>query len=216
MALSRRGRKIATWDFTINQVPVEVDVKLRRQRNGASDDEKGEFFVKLENGDTVVDTDIDKLRQEVERKLKERMELQWGLFVEITAQRRRGSSSSARGSGVEMSYRYVAIAERDDQEDLYRYVDKRKVERGEWEEVHENLHKGSPRVGVRSEFGSRTMTSLLPCTSERVAALESILDRFEALWDMIEERFSPDEAHHTLEQVAQDATMFLPPTGNEQ
>jgi hypothetical protein len=219
--MGARRKKIDTWEFLIDSIKVLVPVYMK------SDDHGSLFMVSMPEYDyETCDRDINAMRTEVAKELRQRASMTWERFIYVTycghdsAPRPVDDDEDSRfhrsdKDGIDgefevhshLTYEIIEVATRPDGETMYRYL--RNSCNGGWAVA------GLPQTGVDEKNfhfeWNRTSSSLIPFTTENMAALQNIRDRFIALNKLLEQRLLPEHVQQTLETVSAGTLNLMAP-----
>ncbi len=218
--MATRRKKIDTWEYLIDSVKVKVPVYMK------SDDHGSLFMVSMPDYDFEhCDRDINAMREDVGRELRQRASMTWERFIYVTYCGHdkaphaydedddgvfpRGSKAGIDGEFQVQShlvYEVIEIATRPDGEKMHRYL-RNNYNGGK-------AITGMPHTGINeSDFHHRwkkTCSSLIPFTTENMAGLASIRDRFIHLNQILEQKLLPENVQKTLETVSGTLNLMAP------
>lgn len=210
--MAARRKKIDTWEFLIDSVKVLVPVYMK------SDDHGSLFMVKMDEYDyETCSRDINAMRRDVEQELRQRATMTWERFIYVTyyghdsephtydEQEPDEALDGEFTAEIHLQYEVVEVASRPDGEKMHRYL-RQNYNNG-------RAMNGLPQTGRNRNFhyDHPTMSSLIPFTTENMAALNNIRQRFIQLNRILEQKLLPENVQKTLENVGGGTLNLMAP-----
>jgi len=222
--MAARRKKIDTWELSIDGVKVLVPVHMKSDEHGSL------FMVSMPEYEyETQDHDINAMRERVGKELRQRATMTWERFIYVNYcgydsaphpaddddgdEDPRFPRNTRRGIDRQFEvhshfiYEVIEIATRPDGEKMHRYL-----------RTNYNGGKaiaGMPDTGVKKRNldydWRKTSASLIPFTTENMAALANIRDRFIQLNELLEQKMLPDNIQRVLESVGSGTLNLMAP-----
>ncbi len=225
--MTRGAKKMDDFKFNLKGETILVPVWLVKVQSDFEDQRKVYFKAKFDKaGFEETDTDINKLRETMLKKIKEWYTIEWSLYVMVRAQAKRTNEWHE----VEFGYDFYALGKRPDGTEVFQevpepwggcemhesWLDEAGFWNGKWKKEYTYGREpsvGRPKEG-RDESGwdKDVMKALLPATRETVNTILAFEMRLKAFGEEMMRRFSPAYVRGTLERIqgALDFPLALP------
>jgi hypothetical protein len=231
--VKRGEKKITTWKFKIDDVPVEVPVFVVEADSERYGTLKGKmhFTVRFEIGEAVIeksDTDVERLHTAVEAELKERIQMNGEIYILVEV---RGNvpwkkddekyMSDECSSSIDFQYDFYVIGKKPNGTEFHIEVpipESVSHTEGTWDGKWDKLRRkgsavdGLPTTGFDTYgyHGMKRMKTLLPATVENVESVLRFDNVLRSLSKEMMERFSEKKILKTLSLFGNGQTLALP------
>jgi len=220
--MTRGQKQLDEFKYELENEQIRVPVWLVRP---TSHDEDDKVYFRAKYGPAGIDetnTDINKLKDTVQAKLKEWYKVDWELYIMVLS----NTHEDREKRVVSFGYEFYAIGKRPNGKTCYievpepwdapkigepKWLNKDGFWNGKWnKEFRYALHNardGTPKEGEIEDWGSSGMRALLPATKETVNTVLAFEMRLKAFGEEMTSRFSPEFVKGTLGKI-QEALKF--------
>lgn len=217
--MPRGEKKMDDFRFDIEGQKIVVPVWLVKQ-GGKYEEQRSVYFrAKYEvAGMDENDTDINKLRQTMLKKITDWYKIEWNLYIMVNTY----EYCDREGQHVFFGYKFYLLGKRPDGRECFmevpepwsgadtfkgeKWLDENGFWNGKWRpEFRYGLQEprdGRPEEGQReSNWNNEPMRSLLPATVETVNAVLAFEMKLKKLGEEMERRFAPDKVKDTIGMI---------------
>ena len=217
--MSNRGKKVLDITWEHEGVTIKIPVKAFTERDSETGKDKMVFRAEWKDaGIEEKSTDINVIKQNVEKKLKEWYTIDWTLHLLVTVD---GSDHGYRGASFNIGFKTEFCVIGKDSRGTTRSMCVPHPEKLPASPEHvnvtrwagENPFDGLPKTGkqVKDTYGHTgkhgTTTALVKATPENVLAADNFVKAMERLLLNMHDYFSPEKVELTLAKASQ---MLLP------
>ena len=218
--MTRGEKKMDDFRFDIEGQKIVVPVWLVKVGGKYEDQRDVHFRAKYDvAGMDECDTDINKLRQTMLKKITDWYKIEWSLHIMVKTNEHRDNEAQR----IYFGYEFYMLGKRPDGRECFTKVpepwsggdvfkgEKWRDEQGFWTGKWrpEYRYDTEPRDGRPGEgqedshWANRTMNSLLPATVETVNAVLAFEMKLKALGEEMERRFAPAMVKETIGMIQQ-------------
>lgn len=231
--MPRRGeRRIDEWKIEVEGQIIKVPVWIIHSQDRYADVKVTFRAVHKDSNTRLRNTDINELRKDMEKEVKQWYHIEWELWISVDAGHSR-SSGTMGAFNVHFGYDFYAIGKRPDGEQVHRrapepdsfrkhrlHPDETPPWDGEWKDdcryADERVYSGLPSTGIsESNWSGTHAKALIPATSENAEAVRHFDEMLRKLADEIVKRFEPDNIKDTIMRIGRVPSIPMLPEAED-
>lgn len=204
------GKKIDTWELEVNKTKVAVEVRMVKFDGLTA----FEAFLPEEYGESFRSADINELKVEVTKWLREHLQVTWEEFFHVsfqglknhelhqleTLKKKPEVDDNAERFQIDLEYERIEIGTKADGTKCYRSCRHRS-----------SVSDGMPHVGEGKWYNEKSKRyAIVPATNENEEALKQLCLAFKEISTRLYQWLAPDVIEQNLRQLAGRLQIALP------
>jgi hypothetical protein len=208
--MSRRGeKKFEPFIFKIDGVEIKVPVTMIKDKDSWSGNTRLiTFHAEYEPaGISMTNTDINKLREDVEKELRNWHTIDWSYWIRVRVIS--AGHHQPATEQIDISFEFFKLGKTKDGTEVHQHIPDPEFEDGkDWDGTIDTKigFGGSPTKGRPDEGADTSVTyswnkgmrSLIPATPENVNAVRKFMKMVKTLGKEMQDRFSPISINSTI------------------